>query len=346
MSDGPKLPAHPNLEWLRKAAKRRLEELRRTAPDTKLAEAQLEIARRHGFPSWRKLVAFVDAVDARGDELRAAVRAGDVSAVTAILDERPELVNVREDLLERERPSDEPGMSLLHLAVAEGRAAIAELLVARGAPLDARNRGGRTALHDCFELGRVDIARMLIDRGAAVDACAAAAYGDHDRLEAILRADPDRANDLTTGLSPLGWAGYARDARSAEILLAHGAIIDRSPYDSEAWGPASELGAVAVIEVLLAHGADPSCADRRGRTPLHIAITSRLVQDPTEIVRVLLEAGADPTRPDHVGRSALDDAVARLAEARESGADPAKRSVGTQRLEIAIDLMRRARARA
>src|SRR5690606_8586330 len=56
------LPPRPNLEWLRKAAKKKLAQLRRTQPDAKLADAQLAVAREHGFPSWRKLKAHVDEV--------------------------------------------------------------------------------------------------------------------------------------------------------------------------------------------------------------------------------------------------------------------------------------------
>jgi len=45
------LPADPSLEQLRKQAK----DLVRVRPELRLADAQLEIARRHGFPSWARL---------------------------------------------------------------------------------------------------------------------------------------------------------------------------------------------------------------------------------------------------------------------------------------------------
>ncbi len=55
-----KLPEHPSLEYLRKQAKNRLQELRRIDPDAKLATALLNVAREHGFSSWRALKAQVD----------------------------------------------------------------------------------------------------------------------------------------------------------------------------------------------------------------------------------------------------------------------------------------------
>ncbi len=62
------LPARPSLEQLRKRAKERLAELRATKPQAKLAQAQLSIAREHGFESWPKLVDNVAAVSSRASE--------------------------------------------------------------------------------------------------------------------------------------------------------------------------------------------------------------------------------------------------------------------------------------
>jgi len=43
------LPDRPNLEYLKKLAKDRLSALRRANPAAKLADAQLAVAREHGF---------------------------------------------------------------------------------------------------------------------------------------------------------------------------------------------------------------------------------------------------------------------------------------------------------
>jgi len=45
------LPPRPSLEWLRKAAKDRLVQLRTTQQHAKLADAQLAVVREHNFPS-------------------------------------------------------------------------------------------------------------------------------------------------------------------------------------------------------------------------------------------------------------------------------------------------------
>jgi len=60
-----KLPERPSLEYLRKLAKTRLQELRRADPEAKLADALLQIAREYGFPSWRALKARIDGYRAK-----------------------------------------------------------------------------------------------------------------------------------------------------------------------------------------------------------------------------------------------------------------------------------------
>jgi SAM-dependent methyltransferase len=50
------LPARPDLEWYRKAAKALLREQRSSDSAAKLSDAQLAIARESGFASWRSLV--------------------------------------------------------------------------------------------------------------------------------------------------------------------------------------------------------------------------------------------------------------------------------------------------
>src|SRR5687768_1911 len=56
------LPARPNLEFLKKLAKKRLREMRGNARGAKLADAQLAVAREHGFASWRKLKSHVESL--------------------------------------------------------------------------------------------------------------------------------------------------------------------------------------------------------------------------------------------------------------------------------------------
>ena len=55
------LPVRASIEHLKKQAKERLVELRRHQPQTKLADAQHDIAREYGFASWPKLRTYVES---------------------------------------------------------------------------------------------------------------------------------------------------------------------------------------------------------------------------------------------------------------------------------------------
>jgi len=57
------LPDRPNLEFLKKEAKDRLDQLRRTDPSAQLADAQHALSGEYGFASWPKLKAHVESIE-------------------------------------------------------------------------------------------------------------------------------------------------------------------------------------------------------------------------------------------------------------------------------------------
>ncbi len=341
-----KLPARANLEHLKNEAKQLLKTMRSESPDAqpevRLSEAQLLVARGYGFPSWRKLKSYVDALHDYGQQLINAVHAGDLETMGKILDRQPELVNASADLPRHlpghHRPSDTLSMRLIHLAIAEAKVDVLRLLIERGADLNARNADGRLPLHDCFELDHDDYAKILLDAGAVPDVCAAAVYGMQDRLQQILERDPGNANDLTSGNSPLGWSVYGRQPKSATILFQHGAVVDRPPYDSYAWGPATGVASIDVTRVLLGHGANPNWRDEAGNTPIHRAITSRMVLDPTKFIQLLLDFGADVSLRNREGRTPLDEAMLQTGKIAETYF-PA-RPIAPKKLELTIEILR------
>jgi hypothetical protein len=332
------LPVRASLEHLRNEAKEQLRDLRQEKPAARLSEAQLDVARRYGFSSWRALKAYVDALHGFGPQIIEAVQDGDLLTIRKILDRYPELVNASTDLQPGERPSDTFAMRLTHLAIAHEQTDVLRLLIAREADVNARHAGGRLPLHDCFELGRDHIVPILLDAGARPDVCAAAAYGIYDRLREILQNDPRQANDLTTGESPLGWCAYGAKTESAVILFQYGALADRAPYDAHAWRPASMVASTAVTPVLLDHGANPNWRDTNGDSPLHHVLKSRIVLDPTEFVKLLLAAGADTSIRNAEGRTALDEAL--LQQGKNAETYFPVRTIGPKKLEQTTEILR------
>jgi ankyrin repeat protein len=340
------LPVHANLEHLKNEAKQLLKTMRSQGRDVRrearrevrLSEAQLSVARRYGFPSWRKLKSYVDALHDFGQQLINAVHAGDLETIRRILDSHPELVNAGTDLPRHDRPSDTVAMRLIHLAIAEAKVDVLRLLIERGADLNARNADDRLPLHDCFELDHDDYAKILLDAGAVPDVCAAAVYGMHDQLQQILQSDPAKANDLTTGNSPLGWAVYGQQPKSATILFQHGAVADRPPYDARAWEPASGVASIEVTRVLLEHGANPNWQDEAGNTAIHRVILSRMVLDPAKFIQLLLDSGADVSVRNREGRTPLDEALLQTGKIAETYFPV--RPIAPKRLEPTIEMLR------
>jgi ankyrin repeat protein len=159
---------------------------------------------------------------------------------------------------------DSHGMSALHLAAALAREEEIKLLVAAGAAPDRRAADGQTPLGLALATGRRDLADWLDWRGwrlprrplQASDVPAAAIVGDTDAVRRLL---------------DIGMPVDAVDSQGCSALLR-----------------AAGGGHRALVELLLARGAQPGLAANTGATPLSAAVSMRQV----EIVDRLLDAGA------------------------------------------------------
>ncbi|MEM1446858.1 MAG: ankyrin repeat domain-containing protein [Planctomycetota bacterium] len=290
------LPARPNLEHLRNQAKRRLAELRAFDPDTKLTEAQREVATSYGFTSWRALKAHVESLNPHSDDIFRAMKAGNLATVRRLLQQQPALANAAiEDRQTRVLPTDTRAMRLLHFAVAENQPRLAEALLEHGADPDLRNADGRTPLHDALELGREQLQQALLRHSATVDICAAAMMGDLARVRAWLDADAELANDLSTNLSPTGWASFGGQLDVIRLLRQHGAEL----HAGDTLWPAAMTGRTDFARALVELGVDVNqpCGDH-GRTALHACAIMNYTQDASGVAQILLEAGADPHQQD------------------------------------------------
>ncbi len=140
------LPPRPNLDWLRKTARQRLNERRATDPEIKLADVQFALAREHGFSSWRSLKSHVEALErpsADGTQsptdgevaaFLQAVGAGEVDVVRSSLDRAPSLANAIGP-----HPYWGGRPQALHVAIETARRDMFDLLLSSGASVDGRN---------------------------------------------------------------------------------------------------------------------------------------------------------------------------------------------------------------
>jgi ankyrin repeat protein len=310
------LPARPHLDWLRKTAKQALLELRTQRPDAKLAEAQLAVARNHGFSSWRALKAHVDAqrqqVDGVDDASIAQflrdVRSGATEAVRTALLATPALVNAQGP-----HPHWGGRPQPLQMAI-EGKAReIFDLLLAAGADVNASGESyGRwsplmlTEGDDTFGM-RAELLR----RGAKVGLAEALLFGDDSRVDEILRSGRSVVAKRAPGDG--SWLILARTVHAIDRLLALGVPIDTP----DVWGMTpvqtySRLGArgQVLLRYLRERGASVSpveiarLGDRQTLVSL-IDADARIAYDDevfiaaidsghTDLVEWLLGKGANP----------------------------------------------------
>jgi hypothetical protein len=99
---------------------------------------------------------------------------------------------------------------------------------------------------------------------------AAVRSGDSTALRARVQpgADVDK-RDASFNVSPLGWAAMLGDAESAELLIKAGANVKTTNGDgSTPLHSAAVFGRAKVVDVLLAHGADPNVRSQANQTAL------------------------------------------------------------------------------
>jgi len=165
----------------------------------------------------------------------------------------------------------------LHWAAIGGNARTAEILLERGANLEAMAAGGLTPLRLAAESGNASVARLLLEKGAAVD------------------------SKSSQGSTPLYEAVCQKHSDVAALLVQHGAdVTAERPGGMSTFSAAVGSGPTWLVELMLSRGIDVNRKDRSGNSYLHIAVRLRQI----DTVRLLLAHGADTSLKDREGKTA------------------------------------------
>jgi ankyrin repeat protein len=203
----------------------------------------------------------------------------------------------------------------LHWAVWRDRSPeVVRLLVAAGAPIDARRIDGRTAYAMAVLFGRQAVAAMLRDAGAAtavsdVDGYLAACAAAEAAGTPLPPAPPISPADAHL-LPDLADAGLAAGVRG--LLAAGVGVGERGEHGATALHFACWRGADTLAASLLARGADTTITDRTftATPPGWLTHGARYCPEPrgdyAATLRALLEAGATVTAAEPTGRPEVD----------------------------------------
>jgi ankyrin repeat protein len=192
------------------------------------------------------------------DSLIAAAKRGKVKQVRAALSKGVDI----------EAKDDEFGSTSLIWATYYGHKGVVELLLERGAKVDATNKEGRSALIFAAGINRPEVAVLLLGGGA----------------------NPGLKDG--EGRTALDWARRKGNRQVLSLLNAHDdKAISRAKKAEQDLMESARSGNVKRLKDLLDAGADPNTRDRAGQTPLFVASET----GHKEAVNLLLERGAAPT---------------------------------------------------
>uniref|UniRef100_A0A0G4H0T9 Uncharacterized protein n=1 Tax=Chromera velia CCMP2878 TaxID=1169474 RepID=A0A0G4H0T9_9ALVE len=186
----------------------------------------------------------------------------------------------------------------------------AELLIARGADVNARDETGHTVVHGAAAWGCVKVLKVALDRGAAVDA-----RDDRQKtpLHCIFRAELGRMD------------GMVQNRASAEMLVSRGADINAADENGvTALHAAAGWHSLDFLQLALDRGAHVNAIDHHGRTGLHIlakkyrgmeiVIYENNAEKKLQAAKMLVEHGINTDAQANDGRTALDIAEQELLE--------------------------------
>ncbi len=304
-----------------------------TADITARAE---EVAREDA----RKAARAADAVR-QDTNLKSVLLAGDLTRNNALLNADPGLIARR----------DEQGETPLHWTAKSNSRDVAELLITKGADINAEDKSGNTPMSVAAQSNSRDVVELLIAKGVNVNAedkygntplFWAAESNSRDVAELLISkgADVNGKHTFVEDTKPLYVAVKYNYKDVAELLIDKGAYLySKDTVLKDFLFVAAKNNSREVAELLIAKGAGVN--DRSeywdDATPLLVAVKSKS----KDVVKLLIDKGADVNAKDKYGDTPLFEAayyneldVAELLVAK--GADVNTKSSGHTAMSWAV----------
>ncbi|MCH9688660.1 MAG: ankyrin repeat domain-containing protein, partial [Deltaproteobacteria bacterium] len=222
--------------------------------------------------------------------LFALIERGDIASVAAVLRERPDAIDAR----------DERDRSGLTVALLAGHPSIAALLVAHGYRPDVVESAWLGDWDRLTTLAKAEPATVDAQHALGGTSMHAGVRGGHGRELWRVYAEgaspnPERPTSIPSPLRAafeLPTLGVVE--QTAGLLLGNGADPrSPEPEGSTSLHAAAARGSVLIVEMLLRKGADPNARDARGRTPAEVAAPDATIEG---MLAGTIEVARDSTR--------------------------------------------------
>ena len=183
--------------------------------------------------------------------------------------------------------------------------AIAELLIEKGADIEARNVDGINALVYAVSLNDEEMVKFLLEKGADANTVCEienehiympptplmnAVYNGNTNIINMLLENGADINYTTDEMTPLIYAAYKGNTNIINTLLENGVDINYTNYyGMTALMYAASYNQFEAVKILLENNADTSITDEDGRTALDMAKSKDNRKYNNDIVKLLEE---------------------------------------------------------
>ena len=194
-------------------------------------------------------------------------------------------------------------------AIKQGNAEEVKRLLAEDPGLIHREEGSLSPVLVAAYHQEPDLADFLAEKKVTLNIHEAAATGKTEHIIRILAREPELVKrHAEDGFHPLGLACFFGQYEAARYLIMAGAAVNSASRNSLQATPLQSAAAgnhLRIVDLLLAHGADPNCREQGGFTPLHAAAQNGNL----DMIRALIFGGADLDARSNDGKLPVDVAL-------------------------------------